>query len=353
VKCLNPVVDPDAGVTELRLNGVGLRGTIPDVVFHLPYLRALAISHNPVDIVLEKVGNAQNLEVLLMSETEARSIEGIQNAPPTLTEFHAALNQITGTFPSNLELLSNLVILDVHGNQLTSKIPEGISNMISLRQLRASQNLFTGTLPTEIGLLGNLTDLELQGNSLSGVLPTELGLLSMLQLLDLSMQLSDNKFAGPLLSFEANSMLRVLILSENVLAGTIPATFLSSINRSVPVIVELSGNRLTGGIPVSLNSFLSLDLRVEQNEIDALPASLCDSDNAGWMRNLTGVYGCDSILCPPGTYAPNGKQDSVANVCKACESPTDAPYFGSIACSQSAVDAQSSKYLDVVIVASE
>ena len=52
--------------------------------------------------------------------------------------------------------------------------------------LYLSGNNLTGTIPTELGLLSSLEDLNLEANQLSGTIPTEMGLLSNLKELTLS-----------------------------------------------------------------------------------------------------------------------------------------------------------------------
>jgi Leucine rich repeat len=339
--CLNPEVDSNSGVSELRLNSVGLRGEIPDIVFDLPSLRALSFSHNPANLLLDRIDKAKNLEVLLMSDTEVRSLAGLENAPGRLTELHVGLNQLNGTFPSSLFALSSLSILDIHGNLLSSTLPGRISEMKSLRELKAWDNNLEGPLPTEIGLLTNLMYLELQQNFFSGALPTELESLVSLEHLDLSAQLSDSKFAGPLLAFNKSATIQSLILRSNSLAGSIPQTFLSAADRTSAILVDLADNELSGGIPEALDSFYSLDLRLEKNLISTRADSFCD--NTLWMGNLTGLFGCDSILCPPGTFAPDGRQTGTDTPCTACPTSSSSQYYGSVDCSADLSDQRSGK----------
>ena len=65
-------------------------------------------------------------------------------------------NNLTGTIPTELGLLSNLGLLGLHWNQLT------------------------GTIPTELGLLSNLYALQLSSNQLTGSVPTSLASLPLL-----------------------------------------------------------------------------------------------------------------------------------------------------------------------------
>ena len=86
----------DSGVTELRLNGMGLNGTIPPEIFDLPSILLLEFSNNDVDIKFDGLAKATKLKTLQLSNTSIRSLKGIEQAPATLTEIHLADNQITG-----------------------------------------------------------------------------------------------------------------------------------------------------------------------------------------------------------------------------------------------------------------
>jgi Leucine-rich repeat (LRR) protein len=333
VKCGEASDDRNSGVTELRLNGFGMRGKIPGEIFELPSIRALAFSHNPVDIELVDVGKSDTLQVLLLSETDLRSLYGIENANDALFEFHAAKNQMDGPFPSQLLQLTSLRNIFLNDNILTGSIPADLSGMSSLRELGIWNNLIAGTIPSELGLLADLERIEAQNNFLSGLLPTELGNLSKLGKVRLSGQQSDNKLTGPLYPFAGNAKMSLLDLAYNNFAGTIPDDFLSSATKTNLITVDLGFNSLSGSIPQTLQSFNQLDIRLEGNFIDAIPDKLCEI--AGWMGGLVGETElCDAILCPPGKFAAAGKQTETGANCQECDNILEAPFFGSTSCAQ-------------------
>jgi Leucine-rich repeat (LRR) protein len=333
VKCGVASDDGNSGVTELRLNSFGMRGKIPAEIFELPFIAVMAFSHNPVGIELFGIGKSTTLEVLLLSETDLRNLNGMENAPTQLYEFHAAKNQMIGRFPTQLLQLPKLRKLLLNDNILTGTIPSEITEMGALRELGLWNNLMHGPLPTELGQLTDLLQLEVQNNFFSGLLPTQLGDLSKLEHIDLSMQLSNNKLTGPLFDFATNPRLFYVNLSDNSFAGTIPSTFLSAASETALITLDLSHNQLSGSIPIEIKTLTQLDIRLTGNMIDTIPDALCDI--SGWMGGLVGeTESCNAIMCPPGTFTSVGRQTDRNEDCQDCNNVEEAPYFGSTSCAK-------------------
>lgn len=93
--------------------------------------------------------------------------------------------KFSGTFPSELLMLSRLTHLDLSNNKnLEGTLPRKFYKTFhGLRVLDLSRNRFHGTISPEIGALERLKLLGLQANNFSGAIPTELELLSDLQTL--------------------------------------------------------------------------------------------------------------------------------------------------------------------------
>jgi len=49
-----------------------------------------------------------------------------------------------------------------------------------------------------------------------------------------------------------------------------------------------------------------------------------------WNDGDVGRYGCDGLICPPGTYNNLGRRNEDENLCKTCDV---AKYYGSVECS--------------------
>lgn len=99
---------------------------------------------------------------------------------PILLELHAYNNRFSGPIPDELTALALLTSLHLDGNLLTGELPE-IQNLRYLRYLRVDYNAITGSIPTSIGQLHDLLHLTLSQNNLNGELPSEIGLLSNLE----------------------------------------------------------------------------------------------------------------------------------------------------------------------------
>ena len=60
-------------------------------------------------------------------------------------------NQLTGTIPTALGGLSNLLELSLYNNQLTGQIPSELGGLINLQQLYLFENQLSGEIPAELG----------------------------------------------------------------------------------------------------------------------------------------------------------------------------------------------------------
>lgn len=110
---------------------------------------------------------------------------------PSVQELHLSSNGLEGVLPPELQLLSELRILDLSGNRLQGPLDLGLFAK-TLQTLWLGSNSFTGTLSPVIGTLTKLRELSLESNPLNGALPTELGNLENLATLDLE----NNLFVG-------------------------------------------------------------------------------------------------------------------------------------------------------------
>ena len=94
-------------------------------------------------------------------------------------------NNLNGTIPSEIQVLTAIETLDLGGNSLSGFIPSDLGNLVSLINLNLSDNMLSGVIPSKLGELVLLESLDLSGNDLGGRIPTELRKLIQLDRLSL------------------------------------------------------------------------------------------------------------------------------------------------------------------------
>lgn len=105
---------------------------------------------------------------------------------------------------------------------------------------------------------------------------------------------------------------------------------INSAFKNETVTVYLQNNEIIGTIPVGLAKFDAIDLNLASNQIEEIPAQLCEID--GWMHgNSKKVGDCSAILCPRGTFNQFGHQ-SPGNPCLPCSHLEDVKFLGHTRC---------------------
>jgi Leucine-rich repeat (LRR) protein len=350
-------------VTRIELDRNNLIGSIPVDFWKLTNLSALNLRSN--FLVNASFGGLATddpendprapVELLILSENQISSIDGIGNLRDTLQYVNLNKNQIDQAIPNDVFGLTNLRTLYVAFNELTGTLPTLIGRLTKLTEFYAFSNHLTGQLPSELGQLNKCQILGIGNNLWSGTLPTELN--DMVNLRDLSIhhnpttnfliengdqeswsqqyQQSRTGITGPLLSFGNLPYLSMLYLDGNHLSGTIPPDFLRHNNNTdQDVSIGLKNNNITGAVPKALERFEKLSLDLVGNSINSIPLELCEK--GGWMGGLVEEYGCDAILCPLGTYTTDGHAAGAESACTPCGDGF--PYLGATSCSTDFAD---------------
>ena len=81
-------------------------------------------------------------------------------------------NQVTGTLPTELGLLTSLASLSITNTTLVGTIPTEMGNLEGLRRLWLYENQLNGPIPAELDALDQLQVLELHHNQLEGAMPS-------------------------------------------------------------------------------------------------------------------------------------------------------------------------------------
>ncbi len=159
--------DANGRVTELRLGGNGLRGTIPDLSA-LRYLEVLFLSSNLLSGPAPELSALTKLRWMDLSRNRLTGTIPDLSALVRITRLSFAFNQLSGSIP-DLSALVKLENLDLESNRLSGTIPD-LSALVNLRGLALGTNRLSGSVP-DLSSLANLGGLTLQHNLLSGPLP--------------------------------------------------------------------------------------------------------------------------------------------------------------------------------------
>ena len=163
-----------------------------------------------------------------------------------VVEINLTENNLSGTLPAQLAMLTKLAGLILTDNQLTGAIPIELSQLSELATLDLSENMLRGAIPPELANLTPMVYLDLSANQFSGTIPAELGTLIELKTLDLG----DNQLSGTIPpELGAVSSMYALRLNDNQLSGTIPPELGGLIHLD---FLSLQNNELSGKIPEAL-----------------------------------------------------------------------------------------------------
>eukprot|EP00940_MAST-03C_sp_MAST-3C-sp2_P001049 g1049.t1 len=164
-----------------------------------------------------------------------------------------------GTIPTKIGACSRLTRLELTGDR---------------------GHYLTGTLPTELGRMSDLVSLNVSEHAINGTIPSELGRLSSLASLDLS----HNHLTGRLPAELLPSGLSVLILSDNYLRGGLPD------DVALPRLVDLRLDRNAFEIfPPSLAGLPRLEtLHLDRNDFSRfdVPREYFSSETTPALRSI-------------------------------------------------------------------
>ncbi|XP_037446748.1 protein STRUBBELIG-RECEPTOR FAMILY 8-like [Triticum dicoccoides] len=155
-----------SGVTEIKLPGTGLNGSLGYELSNLFSLKTLDLSNNQIQGSIP------------------------YQLPPNLTYLNLATNNFSGNLPYSISNMAAIEYLNLSHNSLAQQIGDLFGNLSSLSELDVSFNKLTGDLPTSIGSLSNISSLYMQNNQLTG----SVNVLSGLGLTTLN--IANNNFSG-------------------------------------------------------------------------------------------------------------------------------------------------------------
>ncbi|XVF19882.1 hypothetical protein REPUB_Repub11eG0149300 [Reevesia pubescens] len=200
--------------------------------------------------------NCSNLDTLSLADNQFEGMlpNSLTNLSTMITAIHLGTNRITGTVPSGIANLVNLISLGLEENRLTGPIPRAIGKLKNLQRLILGENKLSGRIPTSLGNLTLLSVLSLYYNKLDGSIPPELGNCQNLMLL----LLGGNRLTGevPRSIFSITTLSTYLDLSNNLLRGSLPSEVG---NLKILNDLDISLDKFSGQFPSAIGGCTSLE----------------------------------------------------------------------------------------------
>ena len=172
-----------------------------------------------------------------LSENHECTWAGVSCIDGCVTELEFEENNLVGTIPTEIGLLSDLAIWGMERGGLTGSIPTHVGMLTNLIFIDLDFNSLTGSLSSELLSLSSLTQLDLNNNQLTGSI-SGIGVFPEMEFL----QLHDNFFTGTIPpSLGDSTRLAAFTLHETEIGGVMP--------QSICDLLVTAGN---GGVLGSL-----------------------------------------------------------------------------------------------------
>lgn len=202
-------------------------------------------------------------------------------------------NTISGLVPSELGLLKDVTLLQLFENSLTSSLPTELGNLSQIRQLNFARNQLIGSLPMELSRLTTMEVFSVSNNQISGSVPTEYGQLESLE----GLYLYGNPHLGGSLPSELGQIHRLEALQLNDvpgLTGTLPTEL--GLLRMVEEI-QLQDTGVSGTMPSTLGQLTQLTrLALHDTKLTgSVPVEVCALVDSGVLQSLS--VDCQTVKC--------------------------------------------------------
>ena len=195
----------------------------------------------------------------------------------TIQDFWVRRNRLSGTLSTHIGLWGKtLNRLNIFGNRFAGTLPDALYGMHNVKMMALLQNQFTGTIAGElIPGLKLMRVIGFSANRFRGTVPTELGLLNTLA----SFTIQNNDITGTLpTELGLLQQLEYLDVSKNDMSGVIPSELG---NADLKYVLSLRENpRISGSIPIEVESLLIENLYFQRTGIEGtLPHLWCNTSD--------------------------------------------------------------------------
>eukprot|EP00977_Amphora_coffeiformis_P017048 scaffold5478_cov161-Amphora_coffeaeformis.AAC.2 len=314
-----PIPTELCGLSTLRHIYLGfneIEGAIPDCIDNLANLETLFLSNNLLTGFLpESLSKLRNLQLLWLDDNmlmgditttfnrlpllraiflEDNDFEGtiddrFLRQSKGLIQLDVSGNRLQGPLPPHFFIqdeFGHLEVMDWHGNQLSSNLPDLLVPNDVLQFISLYDNSFTGVLPSSWGThLKTVFHLDLSRNKLEGEMPSSIGNMALSYLF-----VGDNDWTpGPIPSAWSNlTQLQEFSVKESQRTGNIPE-FLATFSQLT--FLDMDSNELEGIIPTWIGDLSNLEfLLLNRNRlIGVIPPEFSQLTNLR-MAFLEGNY---------------------------------------------------------------
>ncbi|PON70199.1 Leucine-rich repeat domain containing protein [Trema orientale] len=253
-------------VIGLDLNSACLYGSVDSnsTLFHLVHLQKLDLAYNNFNFspIPTAIGQLSEMRYLSLSSSfffgqvpyEISRLSKLSYLDlssnfeeDTGERFLKLVNPNMRSLVQNLTRLESLFLDNIHWD-MTSLVPDLMSNLSSLTQLSLRDCGLHGPIPSSLGKLTQLSYLDLGSNVLSGYIPSSFQNLTLLT----DLELFENQITGPIPSWLGNlTELTTIAFEDNKLHGPIPQTLSELQNLK---ILDLRNNSFAGTMKFDLFS---------------------------------------------------------------------------------------------------
>nr|TKV99625.1 hypothetical protein SEVIR_8G056466v2 [Setaria viridis] len=278
----------------LDLSRNNLSGTLPD--FGATDLFTLALYNNSISGSIPfSLCLVQRLDILDLSGNmlsgELPTCKGDSGLYKYMLALNLNSNNLSGVFPSALQMSQYLIFLDLAYNQFSGNLPAWLGDKLpSLALLRLRSNNFSGNIPVQLATIQGLQYIDLACNRISGQIPESIVNLSKMAGSNVGNLLHEVEGSGYGISLIGlkGSGIGIDIIAEvggfgifftettSVLTKGQQLEFTKGIQYMVNI--DLSCNNLTGQIPQGISALVALkSLNVSWNHLSGrIPNNIGD-----------------------------------------------------------------------------
>jgi Leucine-rich repeat (LRR) protein len=164
-----------SALQELYLRFNQFSGAVPPAIGSLTALSELWLDCNYLTALPQELASCSNLYVLSVFRNKITSpLNIVVGSNPNIEYLFVQSNELFGDIPEAIGNLTNLVWLEMSGNQLSANLPAAIGNCTTLKRLAVTHAGLVGVLPSSIGNLVNLEMLFLNNNHFRNIIPASI-----------------------------------------------------------------------------------------------------------------------------------------------------------------------------------